>query len=214
MDRKALFLVSFVLLTTLPTTGCRSPYRADQGALFGGLLGAGTGALVGSAVGSTGAGAAIGAGVGALGGAVIGSELDDIEARNRAMIAQQLGREVAAGAVHLDEVIAMTKAGVDDELIVNHINVHGTAAPLQTSDLIYLQNNGVSTRVIKAMQNPPARKPSTVVVREPTPPPVVVQEYHYGHPYWGPRYDPHCYHYRRHHHRPHSGTSWGLSFHN
>jgi hypothetical protein len=193
----------------LSTVGCQSPYRADQGALFGGLLGAGTGAIVGDAVGNAGAGAAIGAGLGAVTGAVVGSELDEIEARNRAMIAQQLGREVAAGAVRLDDVVAMTRAGVDDELIVNHINVHGVASPLQSSDLIYLQQQGVSTRVIKAMQTPPRRPAQPVVVHEAVPPPVVVQEYHYGPPFWGP---PCHYHHRRHRHRP--GVSWGMSFSN
>jgi len=45
------------------------------------------------------AGAAIGAGVGALSGAAVGSSLDEIEARNRAMIEAHMGRQIAAGAV-------------------------------------------------------------------------------------------------------------------
>lgn len=210
MDRKALFSASLALAVLLITCGCRSPYRSDQGALFGGLLGAGTGAIIGDAMGNAGAGAALGAGVGALSGAVIGAELDEIEAQNRAMIAQQLGQEVPAGAVHLDDVIAMTKGGVADELIVNHVNAHGVAAPLTASDLIYLGQQGVSTRVIKAMQSPAKRPVRQVVVREPAPPPVVVQEYHYGHPHW----DPHCYPHRRYRRHPRSSVSWGLSFHN
>ena len=211
MDRKALCFLMFSVPVALSAVGCQSPYRADQGALFGGLLGAGTGAIIGDAVGNAGAGAAIGAGLGAITGATVGSELDEIEAQNRAMIAQQLGREVAAGAVTLNDVVTMTEAGVDDELIVNHVRVHGVATPLQSADLIFLQQQGVSTRVIKAMQEPPRRPAQPVVVREAAPPPVIVHEYYYGHPFWGPPCRAH-YYYRRH--RPRPRVSWGLSFHN
>lgn len=208
MDRNTLYCVALGLSMALSAAGCQSPYRADQGALFGGLLGAGTGAIIGDAVGNAGAGTAIGAGLGAITGAAVGSELDEIEAQNRAMIAQQLGREVTAGAVTLNDVVAMTQAGVADQLIVNHVRAHGVAAPLQTADLIFLQQQGVSTQVIQAMQTPPSRPAQPVVVRESAPPPVVVQEYHYGHPFWGPRYYRH-YGYR---HRPRPRVSWGLSF--
>jgi len=135
--------------------GCHSPYRSDQGALFGGLLGAGTGAIVGEALGNPGAGAAIGAGVGALSGAAVGSELDEIEAQNRAMIEAQLGRQLAAGAVQLDDVVAMAQAGVDDQLIINHIRAHGMAAPLSASDIILLKQQGVSSQVIPWWYGPP-----------------------------------------------------------
>jgi hypothetical protein len=213
MDHKTRCCVAVSsLLIALLTLGCQSPYHADRGALFGGLLGAGTGAIVGDAAGNAGAGTAIGAGLGALTGAVVGSELDEMEARNRAMIAQQLGREVAAGAVTTDDVIAMTRAGVNEDLIVNHVNIHGVAVPLQPSDIIYLQQQGVSTRVIKAMQTPPRQPAQPVVVQQPAATPVIVEEYHYGPPYWGPPWRPcYSYHWRP---RPRPGVSWGMSFHN
>jgi hypothetical protein len=187
--------------------GCQSPYHSDQGALFGGLTGAGVGALVGNAVGSPVAGAAIGAGVGTVTGAVVGSSLDEIEAKNRAEIEARLGRPVAAGAVSIDDVITMTRAGVAEELIINHVRAHGMVAPLQTNDLILLQQQGVSSRVIQVMQTPP--QPAVVAV--PAGPPVIVEEryvgpppYYWGGPYWG-------YRYHHHHHRPRSGVSWGVS---
>jgi hypothetical protein len=190
-------------LILLASAGCASPYRSDQGALLGGLGGAGVGALVGDAVGNPLAGAAIGAGVGAVSGAVIGDSLDQIEAQNRAEIEARLGRQVAAGAVTVPDVVAMTEAGVDDELIVNHVRIHGAAQALQTGDIIYLKNNGVSARVIQAMQQPPA--PQTIV-REVPPPPVIVEHY-YDDPWC---YHPHYHYYHRRHHHPH--VSWGLSF--
>ncbi|NLE39530.1 MAG: hypothetical protein GX621_16025, partial [Pirellulaceae bacterium] len=181
-------------LMVLAVAGCRSPYHADRGAVGGGLLGAGMGALIGDASGNAAAGTAIGAGVGALTGAIIGTEMDDAEARNRALIEQKLGREVAAGTVTREEVIAMTNAGVDEPLIVNHIRARGMVAPPDANDLITLKQHGVSAAVIDAMQT--SRPPqTTTVVREAAPTPVVVQEYHYGYgpPFHGPPY--HRYHY-------------------
>ena len=135
MNRRNVGFVILGFLLTSSVVGCQSPYRADQGALLGGLLGAGTGALIGDAAGGKALpGAAIGAGLGAIAGGVTGGALDEIEAQNRAMIEQQLGRQVAAGVVRIDDVVAMTQAGVDDELIVNHVRAHGGASPLQTGD--------------------------------------------------------------------------------
>jgi hypothetical protein len=210
MNRRNALLVIVGLLTVLPAAGCQSPYHADRGALFGGLLGAGTGAIIGDALGGkAGPGAAIGAGLGVISGAAIGSGMDEVEARNRAMIEQQLGSQVADGAVRPDQVVTMTRAGVHEELIVNHIRAHGVARPLQTEDLIFLQQQGVSTSVIKAMQEPPPARP--VVIREPAPPPVVIHEYSYGPPLWGPSCNQPRY-YRRPY--PRSRASWGMSFYN
>src|SRR4051794_8241887 len=115
----------FAGLLLLAACGCQSPYHADRGALFGGLTGAGVGALVGNATGHTGAGAAIGAGVGALTGSAVGGALDDIEARNHAEIEARLGRPPAPGAVTMGDVIAMTHAGVSDDVIATHVHNHG-----------------------------------------------------------------------------------------
>ena len=204
MARMPLFAVLVLLVVSMSAAGCRSPYHSDQGALFGGLLGAGTGAIVGNALGAPGAGAAIGAGVGALSGAAIGNGMDEVEAKNRAMIAQQLGRQVSASAVTVNDVVTMTKAGVNEELIINHVRAHGVAAPLQANDLIYLQQQGVSPRVVATMQAPPLQPSQPVMIQQPGPVPVIVEEYPYS-PYWGP-----CY-YPRHHYYHRPGMSWGVT---
>ena len=190
MKCNARLLVLPVLMLSM--TGCASPYHSDQGALFGGLLGAGTGAVVGHALGNTGAGALVGAGVGALSGAAIGSGMDESEARNRALIEQRLGRQVAPGATTLPDVVAMTRSGVNEEIIVNHIRTHGVAAPMQANDIIYLQQQGVTNRVIETMQaaGVPTVQPQPVAVY-PGPQPVIVEDYwgrpYYYHPYYHPR---------------------------
>ena len=210
MDQRERYLIACGLLLAVLAAGCNSPYHADRGALFGGLLGAGTGAIVGDALGNAGAGAAIGAGVGALSGAAIGEGMDRIEAENRAMIAAQLGREVRAGAVTIDDVVMMSQAGVDDSLIINHIRANGMARVPGTHELINLNNSGVSTEVIRVMQEPPPQKqPETVVIERQAPTPVVVEEYHYGPPVY---HRPPYYHYR--HRRPAPRVGWGISFHN
>jgi len=191
--------VALCLFVALSAVGCCSPYRTDQGALFGGLVGAGTGAIIGDAAGNAGAGTAIGAGIGALTGAVVGSELDQIEAQNRLMIEQQLGRQMAAGAVSMEDVMAMTRANVSEDLIVNHIRANGAARPLTTDDVILLTQQGVSSLVIKTLQSPPPRPVAMapggppVIIHQSVPPPMIVEEYHYG-PAFHPRW------HRRHYH--------------
>ena len=189
--------------------GCRSPYYQDRGTAVGALGGAGVGALVGSATGDAGTGALIGAGVGALTGNVVGGALDDIEARNRAQIAAQMGRPVAAGAATPGEVVAMSRAGVDPRLIANYINNSGVAQPISAQDVIYLHQQGVADDVIQAMQTPRvAQVPPAVVVQPPGP--FVVEEVVYGPPPCYP--PPHFDYYHHHHHHPHVG--WGVSFSN
>lgn len=179
------------------SAGCNSPYRSDQGALLGGLGGAGVGAIVGNAVGNTGAGAAIGAGVGALSGAAVGGSLDEIEARNRAEIEARLGRPAPPGAVTIDDVIAMSQAGVPPEVITTHVQTHGIVAPLRASDLILLQQQGVNPRVVQAMQTPPQMAPAAYAA----PPGVIVEPV----PVY---YAPPPYYYRPCRRR---GVSWGVA---
>lgn len=168
----ALNLLLAASLGVLATSGCTSPYYADRGAAAGGLLGAGAGALIGSQTGNTGAGAALGAGLGALTGSVFGAQMDEVAAQNRAAIATQLGRQVTPGVATVDEVIAMSRAGVDQQLISNYVTTSGMSAPITAQDVIYLHQQGVADPVIVAMQTPPP----------PPAPPVVVQEVHHHGP--------------------------------
>jgi hypothetical protein len=203
MTRSLLWFV--VLFTTVIAVGCNSPFYTDRGALLGAGVGTGVGAITGAAVGHPGVGALVGAGVGTLTGAAVGSGLDDIEARNRAQIAATLGRQVPPGNVSLPDVIAMTKAGVNEELIVNHIRSNGLVRPLQSGDLIMLQQNGVSTRVIGALQTAP--QPGAPAPVGPLPPPMVAPPY-YPYPYYGPYWAPPPPYY---YYRPRPVVGWGVS---
>jgi outer membrane protein with glycine zipper len=183
------FVPALVVLTAL-VAGCQSPYYADRGAMAGGVTGAGVGALVGEASGHPGAGALVGAGVGALTGGLIGSGMDDVDARNQARFAAAAAAsQPPPGAVTVNEVMTMSRSGVDEELIANHVRANGVARPLQANELIMLQQQGVSKRVIEALQTTPARMAPMIA----QPPPMMVPPYYYPPPpppYWGYGYGP------------------------
>jgi len=202
-------LVAAALFVGTFFAGCRSPYYADRGAGIGALAGAGAGAIIGDATGgSAGSGALIGAGLGALTGAAVGTEMDALAAQNRAAIAAQMGRQVQAGAANVQEVIAMSRAGVDPRLIQNYVRTSGVVAPLAASDVIYLHEQGVSSEVIQVMQNRPAPNVPLVAGR----PPVIVEEHYYGRPAC---YNPHFgYHHGFHRGHGRGRSSFGFSISN
>ncbi|QDU94457.1 YMGG-like glycine zipper-containing protein [Lignipirellula cremea] len=202
MKSTHLLLAAVAMSTAL--SGCQSPYYKDQGAALGALGGAGLGAVIGEHNDNPLAGAAIGAGIGALTGAVIGDGIDRDQAYQRAAIESQVGRQVA-GAATVGDVIEMTRAGVSEQVIVNHVRSNGVAQQIGRNEIVAMTQAGVGPNVISTMQTtglpalsaPPAR-------------PVIVEEHYYTpRPYY-PRY----YHHHHHHRpRPHCGPSWGFSAH-
>lgn len=208
MDTKSREYLFVCVAAIAALAGCRSPYYADRGAALGGVTGAIAGAAIGQNNGEALPGAVIGSAVGALTGAVIGDSIDADIARNNAMVAQAVGR--LPGAVTPNDVIAMTQAGLSEEVIITHIRGNGVAFVPQVNDLINLQKSGVSPAVIQAMQRPPA--PVVVPVAN-RPRPVIIEEYYYD------PLPPPCPPVRWHHHHHHAHgpprpwMHWGFSFH-
>ena len=198
----------FILICAAATSvagGCASMNYAHRGALAGGLAGAGIGAAVGESGGDAVPGALIGGALGAVTGAVVGDGIDADRAR-QAQIEAAIGRQMA-GAVTTDDAIAMTRAGLSDEVITAHIRANGVAQPPQVSDLIHLRNQGVSDAVITSLQTTRGPIPTAgpvAVVR--APPPMIVEAVHYD-PWCHPRWRHH------HHHRHRPGVTWGFHFH-
>jgi hypothetical protein len=170
---------------------------------LGALTGAVTGAAIGDKNGEALAGAAIGTAAGALVGAAIGDGIDQDMAQ--AQTQQQVGRRLAA-AVTMSDVISMTRANLSDDVIVSHIRANGVAQRPKVDDLIALRSEGVSDRVIQALQETPLAIAKEVHVASP-PAPIVVEEHYYV-----PRRPYGCYHYPVHHHRHRSGVHWGFSY--
>jgi Outer membrane lipoprotein len=208
-------IVTLALIWSALAIGCRSPYYSDRGAVAGGLAGAGIGAALGNASGNAGPAALAGAAIGAITGNVVGESIDADLARSKAEIEARMGRQMS-GAVSNDDVIAMTQAGLSEDVISTHIRAHGVARSPSVNDLIVLRNQGVSDRVIQALQRtpPPAAAqavyaPAGYVVG---PPRGVIVENYYEPWYRCPPPYAHFHYYDRHWHRP--GPSWGFSFSN
>jgi hypothetical protein len=200
-----------ILLSLLASVSCaQSPYQhRKEGLALGALVGALTGGAIGENNGETAAGAAIGAVVGGLTGAAIGDSVDQDIAYNRAVTQQQMNAQLAR-AVSVNDVIAMSQAGLSESVIVTDIMSNGVAYRPQRIDLITMSNARVGDAVIRAMQTAP------LATAPPAPAPVyrnnvVVERYHYVappvvYPSW------HHGHYRPHPHYRQPGVHWGFSF--
>lgn len=173
-------------------TGCSTMNNTERGTLGGIAVGSVAGALIGKATGNPKTGAVVGAVGGGLLGNVIGQDADRKEERIAGV------KQAAAEQAYRDDqpariaqVIELTRQGQDESVILNHIRANRMTFSLGVDDLNTLKANGVSGKVIAAMQNssgtvvtstPP---PKTVVVREqvyvdrpvyvaPPPPPIMV----------------------------------------
>jgi outer membrane lipoprotein SlyB len=183
-------------VTLLAVGGCESASYGQRGTVLGALGGGGIGALIGHATHHTAAGALIGTGVGAVAGGATGTALDNLDAKKRAEAEANLNRD--PGGATTTEVLAMTRAGVDPQLIVNYVNSDGVAQPLTYQDIIYLRDQGVDYRVVLAMQNCQLPGVPPGYVRAVPPRQTVIID---DDPWGGPC----CY--------PHYGISYGLGCH-
>ena len=143
----------------------------------------------------------------------MGTALDEIDARNEARVQQAVYAQ-RAGETSLQEVLAMSNAGLGDEVITRHLRTHGFNRELDAGDLIALRQQGVSDRVITALQEAtastlrmaPAAAPAPLMMSAPA---VIVEERYHAMPYpWYPR---------RHYRRgcpgpPGPGFHWGVTF--
>jgi hypothetical protein len=182
-------------------------YHRDRGAVVGGLLGAVTGGAIGEKNHETAAGAAIGAAVGAVTGAAIGDSVDNEIAWRQATQQRIVARQLAKAA-SVQDVIAMSQAGLSESVIINHIQANGLISRPKPADLITMSNAGVSDMVIRAMQTAPLAVPPAPAPRS-YPERVIVERHHYvapPPPAWHPYhyYRPPCYH--------HPGAHWQFSF--
>ncbi|MHB0958068.1 MAG: glycine zipper domain-containing protein [Pirellulaceae bacterium] len=201
--------ISLLVVPLLTCAACRSPYYADRGAAMGGVAGGLAGAALGDRSNNALGGALIGTAVGALSGAAIGDSMDAEVERRQALIEAKVGRRMS-GAVTTSDVMTMSRSGLGDEVIINHVRANGMVSQLTPNDIIQMHENGVSERVINAMQ----QMASTQVVAPPAAysAPIIIEEsYMVPPPYWRPR--PYCYGPGPyHHHYRRAGASWGFSY--
>lgn len=174
-----------VALAGLCSVGCEHMNNTEKGVGLGAATGAGLGLLAGAATGNPRTGAAIGGLVGAGLGGAIGSAADREEKQQRELQQALATAEVQAQQqrLGLTDVVHLSQAGHDEQVIINQIRTTGSTFQLTASDLDFLKNNGVSARVIAEMQaarpvSPlaPRAAPTTVIYQQPVyPAPVVVR---------------------------------------
>ena len=63
-------------------------------------------------------------------------------------------KPATAGTLTVQDIVKMSKAGLDDEVIIQQIRKNGQAFDLTTDQLIELKSNSVSNRVLQVMQDP------------------------------------------------------------
>ena len=162
----------------MPQPVLDGPRRPDRR-----VVGRWHGAVVGEHNDNPTAGAVIGAAVGSTAGAVVGSGIDQRQAE------RSLADADAGDPLLISDVVTLSVAGLSDEVIINHIQSQGFAGQLTAADLISLKQQGISDRVIEALQQPPLKHlPSqqTVIIDQN---PVVSVEPHVVFPF-GPRRGP------------------------
>lgn len=166
--RKRSFFCFFVCLPLVLLSGCQGfgPHTAAGGAI-GTAAGSLIGASIGSREGKAAEGALIGALTGATAGSVLGNQVDQEEARIEAQF-QEAAWAAEQRALSFNQVIELSRSGLSDDVIVNQIRSSGIDRLPDTQDLIWLKNEGVSDRVIAALQQPP--RPQTVPVPVPVAP--------------------------------------------
>ncbi len=137
----------FVLL--LVGSGCQgTKSHAVEGGVIGGIIGAAAGGIIGHQSHSAAQGAAIGAATGAIAGSVVGAQMP------KANEAGQAPAPAAAGASQMStqEIVDMTRQGVNEAVIIDKIRLSNSRFTLTAADIDYLKQQGVSQRVIDAMQ--------------------------------------------------------------
>lgn len=208
MTRKLAVVATLLLF---PSIGVSQ--QTQRGVALGAIGGAIAGGIIGENSHKAGAGAAIGGALGAVAGGVLGNASDKERAqqqqryyyeqqqRQTYSVQQQVVQQQSA--VSFNDVVAMSRSGLSEIVMINQINQRGVQQQMQVSDIISLHQQGVPESVISVMQQARVGSARTVVASPPVvmaPTPVVVQE-----TYVLPSYSPPTYYYRsapvHHHHR-------------
>ncbi len=186
MNRHVYVALSGALMVST-LAGC-GENKKTTGAAIGGVAGAAAGALIGGSENRL-LGALIGGAVGAGGGYLIGTELKNADekdhdkavqanenAQRSPATAEQARRTTAAdlngdGYVTLDEIVAMHKANLSDDEVIRRLERSNMFFELTDQQKKYLRDNGVSSRVVNAMDtiNPEIKRQAQERARQRSP---------------------------------------------
>lgn len=164
--------ITAALALVLHSTGCSNlpGSKQQQGAVIGGLGGAAAGAAIGGKDNRV-LGALLGGALGAGGGYVIGANSDKIlnrdttgarsaseSAQSHPVTVEQAKTARTAdvnsdGFVTLDEVVALHRADVSDQEMVNRLRATGQVFDLTEEQQNYLTSQGISRSVVTQMED-------------------------------------------------------------
>lgn len=148
MKTFSLVIVSLLLIAL--SLGCQSTNtRAVEGGVIGGIVGAVGGTIIGHQSDHDAEGALVGAATGAVAGALIGSQMEKPGQTTQPVQATQ---PASANQMSIQQIVDLTKQGVHEAVIIDRIRMTNSRFTLNASDIDYLKKQGVSQKVIDAMQ--------------------------------------------------------------
>ena len=147
MKQFSYFSVLSVLILVF-TSGCaENQTRIGEGIGIGSILGAAAGGIIGHQSGHGLQGALIGGAAGAATGGVVGAQI------KKPSTADNAEEQVSSNEpLTMQDIVNLTKAGISSDEIITKIDAAKPKYSLTADDLNYLKNQGVSQRVIEAMQ--------------------------------------------------------------
>lgn len=149
--KKICLILACIFLVSL-SIGCQTNQtRVGEGAVIGGLLGATAGGIIGHQDRHGGEGAAIGLAAGAVTGALIGSQIQKQPGGAPQQQAQP-AQYNNPSQIPIQQVASMAQQGVNEDVIIDKIRLSNSRYNLSQSDINYLKENGVTQKVISAMQ--------------------------------------------------------------
>jgi len=151
MRKQGNFLIAVVFLMAL--SGCaENQTKVAEGAGIGGILGAVVGGVVGHqqkgdhAIG----GALIGGALGAAAGGIAGSQIENKNATPKQVPVTSQAMPISQ--ITMQQIVDWTKQGLSGDEIISRIRTTYSTYALTADDINYLRREGVSQRVIEAMQ--------------------------------------------------------------
>jgi uncharacterized protein YcfJ len=148
---KKIFVLIICLSLGLLASACQNTQtRATEGAVVGGVLGAAAGGIIGHQSHHGAEGAGIGAAVGVISGAIIGIQIQKQPAQTGQ--AAPATQTASSNQMTIQQVVDLTKQGAHEAVIIDKIHLSNSKFTLTPEDIAYLKQQGVSQKVIDAMQ--------------------------------------------------------------
>ena len=142
--KKYLYIVVLVAFAGAAVGCAENQTRIGEGAGIGAGLGALAGGIIGHQTHSTATGILIGGALGAAGGAAVGAQIPKQQ--------PTYAPSVPINQVTMQQIVDWTRQGLPGDEIINRIKTTSSTYALTADDIGYLRKQGVSQRVIEAMQ--------------------------------------------------------------